>query len=765
MILAWLVSALYFLALAAVVGWAVRRLDGGPPRWVVLASLLLAGLVQIGPLPAGVVPAPSELAAMPPYRDNVEAGRRAMASEPAARVVPAMVEVRRAVGRGELPLWNPRAAAGVPLLAAPEAQVGQPFVLAAWPLPPGPALAVTAALQLFVALVFGWLALRDLPLRVPPVLGGGGAAAAAAGSVAYAFAGVVPVLVRPEAHVAALFPALVYALGAVERRGRRADHLLTVAVGAAILLSGAPRAAAVAFAAALAFQLACLALRPPGERLPSFARTVALLALAAGLAAPVLVPTLRWLPSTEAAAGRAEERREVLREDPLGLRTLRGTWERPHRGDEPAGLWEPLARGSVLFLAALALVHGPVRRRAGPLWGVAVGAGLVALAAVAEPAPLSGALRYVHLAPRDPAGGPALFLLHFAVACLVASGVAAFLELRRRRPGLPALALAAVLAAGALWALGRAAGIDEVGWIPLVALLLIGLAPGALRRMPRATVVWPLVYIVAAEALLGAEVPRLSSASFYPPHPVVAALGHVAGADRGLRSIAVGPRLPPAVSMMLGLPDPRGIPGQRPAPYAELVRPLEARPGEWRPDDHPLYDLLAVHALLPAGPGVPEARPSALPLLFLPREARAVGPGGWIPQVLAVDDFARTALVPPGPGRRRAWRAAEPDAGRVAVGTPGSTRLTARCELPEERLLASSIYQDGGWRVLVDGRPVPTTVANGPFVAAWLPAGVHRVDLVYRPPGLVAGLACAGVAVVVCAAWLVPWRRLRWSAP
>jgi uncharacterized membrane protein YfhO len=44
-------------------------------------------------------------------------------------------------------------------------------------------------------------------------------------------------------------------------------------------------------------------------------------------------------------------------------------------------------------------------------------------------------------------------------------------------------------------------------------------------------------------------------------------------------------------------------------------------------------------------------------------------------------------------------------------------------------------------------RPHPISTANGPFVAAWLPAGEHRVDLVYRAPGLLLGLILAAAAL------------------
>ncbi len=55
----------------------------------------------------------------------------------------------------------------------------------------------------------------------------------------------------------------------------------------------------------------------------------------------------------------------------------------------------------------------------------------------------------------------------------------------------------------------------------------------------------------------------------------------------------------------------------------------------------------------------------------------------------------------------------------------------------------------------MDGERHPTLVANGPFVAAWLPAGERAVELLYRPRGLVAGaLLAAGALAAALVLWL-----------
>jgi hypothetical protein len=80
--------------------------------------------------------------------------------------------------------------------------------------------------------------------------------------------------------------------------------------------------------------------------------------------------------------------------------------------------------------------------------------------------------------------------------------------------------------------------------------------------------------------------------------------------------------------------------------------------------------------------------------------------------------------------------------------------------LSEPRLLATGIYQAGGWRLLVGGVPNPVRWVKGPLVGGWLPPGANRHDLVYRPPAFLPGLLLAALAIAAAAAWgAAPLRR------
>ena len=128
-----------------------------------------------------------------------------------------------------------------------------------------------------------------------------------------------------------------------------------------------------------------------------------------------------------------------------------------------------------------------------------------------------------------------------------------------------------------------------------------------------------------------------------------------------------------------------------------------------------------------------------------PSPPRAAGATPWPAWLAANPDFAARALVAPSALRPALWTAARPRDSTLEILALKPARLIARARLAEERLLASSVYQDGGWRLLLDGHPHAVQTADGPFLAAWLPAGEHRVELIYRAPGFLAGLGLAAV--------------------
>jgi hypothetical protein len=139
--------------------------------------------------------------------------------------------------------------------------------------------------------------------------------------------------------------------------------------------------------------------------------------------------------------------------------------------------------------------------------------------------------------------------------------------------------------------------------------------------------------------------------------------------------------------------------------------------------------------------------------LFLPASAAPCPGPGWSGCTAGIADFgARAAL------RAGTWAAARPEASSLDLGAVRPGELRARARLAEPRLLASSVYQDGNWKLLIGGARRRTILANGPFVAAWLPAGDADLALLYRSGSFAAGLAVAALALAAGAAfWGAPW--------
>jgi hypothetical protein len=92
------------------------------------------------------------------------------------------------------------------------------------------------------------------------------------------------------------------------------------------------------------------------------------------------------------------------------------------------------------------------------------------------------------------------------------------------------------------------------------------------------------------------------------------------------------------------------------------------------------------------------------------------------------------------PGTVRAAQALAAAPGRALLAVPGSGL----------RLLATSIQGPAGWHArAAGGARLAELTVDGAFLGVVVPAGVSRVELAYRPPGLVAGTALALLALLV----------------
>ncbi|HEX3129783.1 MAG TPA: hypothetical protein VH394_20780, partial [Thermoanaerobaculia bacterium] len=160
-------------------------------------------------------------------------------------VAPAQAAIRTALREGRLPLTNPLAGEGTPLLGDPQAQVLQPISLVALPLPWWRAAGVMATLRVLLALTFTYVWMRRQGLGEGPSL---------AGSLAYGLGGFVLLWVGwPIANAAALLPAVLYALARCRQQGERKDFLLLTLSTASLLLAGHPETIIYALLVATVF--------------------------------------------------------------------------------------------------------------------------------------------------------------------------------------------------------------------------------------------------------------------------------------------------------------------------------------------------------------------------------------------------------------------------------------------------------------------------------------------------------------------------------
>ena len=128
-----------------------------------------------------------------------------------------------------------------------------------------------------------------------------------------------------------------------------------------------------------------------------------------------------------------------------------------------------------------------------------------------------------------------------------------------------------------------------------------------------------------------------------------------------------------------------------------------------------------------------------------------------------MDEAVVSRLLDPAFDPRREIVLPEGTAGRESPGFQGSSRLV---EERADRVVLETktnapgfvVLLDGfdpGWRARLDGQPAALLRANLAFRAVAIPEGNHRIELVYRPRGLLLGLLvsvlCLAPAALVAA--------------
>lgn len=674
--------------------------------------------------------------------------------------------VRERMLAGEFPWWTHAIGTGAPLMANAQAAVGSPLHWITIPVPPIRAMSIVVLLQMGLCLTWTDALARSF---------GAAPSSSPLAAVATTFSTFAVVWAYyPHGLAFAIAPGFLLAVGNLAEGKPRAVPL-AVATGYLLGSAGQPQIALFVGLAALPLWSYRLSRAPVPTRWRNILGTAIAASFTVAALAPILVPTIAYLPFSErallvatnpSALNPVEPSFELwsFLADPLGAGSPRdGNWRGPWNFNEVASGW---AGGLTLVLALAGTLAGP--RAKASRWLLAGGFAALAVALrvpffdeMARSLPLlesatTGRLRLIWVLVISV--GAAVTLEHvpshrwcrawviFLAFCL-ATGL-----LLRTSPDIPrpqfvwrCATAGGLLGFGLLLAIPRMRPLAQRLVVPLVA---IDLGTIAFRY-------WPLV----PEGTLDppAVIEELRQASARAP-------GHG-------RTAALGGRLLPTVPVLFGLSDPRGFDPLRPAEMQQFLRGRLHRPAQLgymlirRPlSDPSILDFLGIRGLLAAPSEIPDGwiagkggpltvhlNPRARGLFHgvravdvVPTRQEALERAAEAPDLSALILFDGEDSACAGLGLTA------PDAPLTSLDlstTSNGFSLAIDADYPAA--LGSSVTWLPGWHAESSAGPVRLCRSWGLFLGLILPAGHSDVRLSYRPPGLSLGLATAlgGLAI------------------
>ena len=196
----------------------------------------------------------------------------------------------------------------------------------------------------------------------------------------------------------------------------------------------------------------------------------------------------------------------------------------------------------------------------------------------------------------------------------------------------------------------------------------------------------------------------------------------------GQRALGIGQELPPNVLMRFGLADPRNYDSVELASSLKWLEPLY-EPGTAALSSRREITWEGVHR---AEERLEECGVAAVVGPTPP-------PTEWFPRAERVGDVWIAWLAPEN------WVSAGP-ATTVTVNDHQPGRATVRADGPcADRLVIREAW-DPGWKAWIDGRPVPLGRHQGTLLAIDVPAGTHKIVLLYHPDNVVLGIFCSAAA-------------------
>lgn len=459
---------------------------------------------------------------------------------------------------------------------------------------------------------------------------------------------------------------------------------------------------------------------------------------------------------------------------------------------------------SVLHIVAVGAVYGVARKPDLRAIGLAVLAGIAALLlaaiyllpfAEAAPETLEYTIRrelyapspYERLAP--PATQRARMLRTFvpfadddssrpgwdplsARVGVVVTALAVLALLQRRAWGWAALAAVCLLATFGTWPVAHALHALPLFDIAInerlafaAAFAMSMLAAMAVDRIPRRGIAVAVLALLLAERVNedGDFYPALPKRLFYPEVPLVAAIPGDA------RMAGIGTALIPNNAALYELEDARGYNAMTNRRLTETYPLWSVFQRAWfnRIDDlsRPFLSFLNVrYALAHIDAPVPEGwvvrasdrqtklleNTRVLPRAHVPPRVRYVRGNAAEEMKSSAADFGEVAWIeaeayephdaPNGPGR-------------AVIRRDGlAYEIDATMERPGWIVVPETAWK--GWRAYIDGNRAPLHFANHAFLGVHVPAGTHRVRLVYLPESFTRGRIISGIALLAVLATL-----------
>ncbi|MDQ3281061.1 MAG: YfhO family protein [Acidobacteriota bacterium] len=652
------------------------------------------------------------------------------------QIVPWMHQVREAWRAFEVPLWNPAAGGGMPLLANGQSTPLSPLRLLTLPLSLTHAVAAECAMRLLLALVLTFLFCRSRYSMFASVVA----------AVVYAFSTWVTVWLQfPIATAAAFLPGVLLAIERLIEDATRRRFIGAALLFAVAVLSGHPETIfhVSLIAAAYGIWIAIVERGAPRRLLPVIGASLVAMLLASPFLVPFAEAVLRSQRLAELHAPResivppfSDFASAILLLQPrfFGQLPIERPWG-PTTLESICGFAGVLAIASAIALAIFIVRTRRFRERE-TLYLLAILFSLAVILGWPLITPLFHAI--AGLAPP--------MRLRMALCWFGALSVAATIDAtRRENTRVPLLTGTLCVALTMLWLLMRVEFPSPSHRVTAVLSLLPSIAVLLALTLPRirfhAAALLTLVELWLAIAYWNSALPQRE---LYPRTPLIATLQQMQRADnQPFRILGTGGMLYPNVGAMYGFEDVRVHDPMAYAPYVDFL----AKTVDWNAADYyakwndtatPLLDFLNVKYVATTS----EISDPRYEQRYSGRDGRIYVNRTVLPRFYATrnvliggdlrqhSDYRYTAIVEKLP-RRFAAELTAPwttEDARVDIVRASASAFTLRIHAPRTTLVVSSIPNYPGWRV-----PFPKLAVNGPFLGFVVPRGDHTIRLAYRP--------------------------------